>query len=87
MEKYPEVINNERCIVVDGDVLSGLRFIGPFDTRKDAVSFCWTRDPDVENEWIIAPLQGVQCDENGSWIMPDGDSETLDTENMPKCAR
>jgi len=76
--RYPETTNPEQCILVIGNPVDGLRFVGRFDTPADASDYGDQAFGD--QTWWVTPLECVQCDEEGNWVNPEiGD----DPDDMP----
>ena len=46
-------------IVVVGNPVDGLEFIGPFNNGEEAIEWA-NHDPYIGNEWLVAPLQSQE---------------------------
>lgn len=66
-EAYPEHQNNEKYVLVVGDIVNGMKFYGPFDTHEDAEDYDWHRHGNKRCGTVV-PLCLVRCDEEGNWI-------------------
>ena len=82
--RYPETTNPEQCILVIGNPVDGLRFVGRFDTPTDASDYGDQAFGD--QTWWVAPLECVQCDEEGNWVNPEIGDDPDDMPHGPKCA-
>ena len=82
--RYPETTNPEQCILVIGNPVDGLRFVGRFDTPADASDYGDQAFGD--QTWWVTPLECVQCDEEGNWVNPEIGDDPDDMPHGPKCA-
>ena len=56
-------------IIIVGNPVSGLEFIGPFKTGEDAVEWA-NRDAHIDADWWVAPLEAKDGFLNASRCKP-----------------